>query len=173
MVRRQLAQAMVVTDVQALSQPDFADFYRLKREPVFRALALTLRNRDLAADAIDEAMARAYERWRTVSSYDNQEGWVYRVGLNWARSRLRKVRREVSTENMPERPTEDRGSDPDLDRALALLSLDRRTVVVLHHYMGMTYEQIGSALHIPAGTAKSRLHHAMEELRTAMQEGGE
>jgi RNA polymerase sigma-70 factor (ECF subfamily) len=163
----------VAADFQTLTQPSFADFYRMKREPIFRALALTLGNRDLAADAIDEAMVRAYERWRTVSAYSNQEGWIYRVGLNWARSRARKARREVPTESLPEEARDDAGPDPDLTKALRNLSLDGRTVVVLHHYLGMTYEQIGAALQIPTGTAKSRLHYAVEQLRQALEEGEE
>jgi RNA polymerase sigma-70 factor (ECF subfamily) len=163
----------VAVDYQTLSQPDFADFYRLKRDSIFRALALTLRDSDLAADAIEEAVVRAYERWRTVSGYANQEGWVYRVGLNWARSRNRKSRREITTETIPDRGMNDAGPDPDLKNALAALSLEGRTVVVLHHYMGMTYDQIGTALQIPSGTAKSRLHYALEELRQELKVGQE
>jgi RNA polymerase sigma-70 factor (ECF subfamily) len=155
--------------VGGLSQPNFADFYRLQREPIFRALALTLRNHDLAADAVEEAMTRAYERWRAVSGFANQEGWVFRVGLNWARSRARKTRREVTTSLVPEGPVHDQLPDPDLDRALGKLSVDARTVIVLRHFLDMSYDQIATALQIPAGTAKSRVHYATEELRRNLE----
>jgi RNA polymerase sigma factor (sigma-70 family) len=156
-------------DVARLTQTNFADFYRHRREPVFRALALTLRNEDLAADAVEEAMARAYERWRAVSGYVNQEGWIFRVGLNWARTRARKVRREVSTGSPPEASRPDSLPDPDLAKALGALTLEARTVVVLRHYLDMSYDQIAAALDIPPGTAKSRLHYAMRELRRYLE----
>jgi hypothetical protein len=72
----------------------FEEFYAADRERIYRALAVTLRNPDLAAEATDEAMTRAYQRWGLVRAYDNPTGWVYRVALNWARSRLRRHSRE-------------------------------------------------------------------------------
>ena len=165
----------ILTNVQpeveggSLRQRDFADFYRLRREPIYRALAMTLRDRDIAADAVEEAMARAYERWRSVSGYANQEGWTYRVGLNWAISRGRKARREIVTDRLPDQASEDRLPDPDLDRVIGELTVQARAVVVLRHYLDMSYEEIGQALQIPAGTAKSRLHYATEEMRRLLE----
>jgi RNA polymerase sigma-70 factor (ECF subfamily) len=130
---------------------------------------MTLRDKDLAADAVEEAMVRAYERWRSVSGYANQEGWIYRVGLNWARSRARKARREVMTDRPPDEAWAVNLPDPDLDRALGELSVQARAVVVLRHYLDMSYDQIGEALQIPAGTAKSRLHYATVELRRLLE----
>jgi RNA polymerase sigma-70 factor (ECF subfamily) len=164
-----MKEMAVATEVVLLRQRDFADFYRLRRTQVFRALALTLRDDELAADAVDEAMARAYERWRSVCGYVNPEGWVYRVGLNWARSRMRRVRREVLTSSPPELSRSDRLPDPDLDRALAALSIEARSVVVLRHYVDLTVDQIAAVLEIPLGTAKSRLHYAMRELRRRLE----
>lgn len=152
-------------EAEPLRQINFADFYRLRREPIYRALAMTLGDEDLAADAVEEAMTRAYERWRSVSGYANQEGWIYRVGLNWAISRVRKARRETVTDQPPEQAGEDLVPDPDLYRALGKLSVQARAVVVLRHYLDMSYDQIGAALQIPPGTAKSRLHYATVELR--------
>jgi RNA polymerase sigma-70 factor (ECF subfamily) len=155
-------------EIGRLRQPDFARFYMNSRGPVYRALALALQNRDLAAEAVDEAMTRAYERWRSVSTYESQEGWIFRVGLNWARNRLRKAKREVPTASLPETDRADSLPDPDVRSALGKLDVDARAVVVLRHYLDMTYDQMAVALDIPLGTAKSRLHHAMQELRGLM-----
>ncbi|HUP17419.1 MAG TPA: sigma-70 family RNA polymerase sigma factor [Acidimicrobiia bacterium] len=147
----------------------FEAFYRQNRQHLFRALALTLGDRDLAADAADEAMARAYQHWRTVQTYDNQAGWAYRVGLNWARSRLRKRKREILADKMPEAPTEISFTDPDLDRAVKALPVDSRAVVVLRHYMDWSTDEVARVLQIRPGTVKSRLHRAMAELRTNLE----
>ena len=59
--------------------------------------------------------------------------------------------------------------DPDLHRALGELSVQARAVVVLRHYLDMSYDQIGEVLQIPSGTAKSRLHYATAELRRLLE----
>lgn len=88
-----------------LRQHRFPDFYRVNHQPVFRALAASLGDAELAREAVDEAMTRAFQRWSTVSTYANAPGWVYRVALNWARSRLRKQKREDLHDAPPERPS--------------------------------------------------------------------
>jgi len=70
----------------------FETFYRAQTDRVYRSLALA--DPHLTPEALDEAMTRAYARWRHVASLDNSGGWVFRVGLNWATSRWRKLRRE-------------------------------------------------------------------------------
>ena len=155
--------------VVRMQHASFEAFYRQNRQHLFRALALTLGDRDLAADAADEAMARAYQHWRSVQAYDNQAGWAYRVGLNWARSRLRKRKREILADKMPEAMTEIYFHDPDLDRAVKALPVDSRAVVVLRHYMDWSTDEVARALQIRPGTVKSRLYRAMAELRANLE----
>jgi DNA-directed RNA polymerase specialized sigma24 family protein len=111
----------------------FEGFYRRERLGVYRALALTLGDVDLASEAADEAMTRAYQRWRRLRSYDNPAGWAYRVGLNWAVSRIRDRRRTVPGEPTgdPTAPHEWAEPDERLERALTALSQRQRAVVVL------------------------------------------
>ena len=54
---------------------DFEAFYRANIDRVYRALAVTLRQDELAREAADEAMARAYAKWATVGHFDNPAGW--------------------------------------------------------------------------------------------------
>jgi len=147
------------------SAPDFDAFYRLARPSVGRALALTLRDNDLATDAVDEAMVRAYQRWDHVGRLDNPAGWVYRVGLNHARSRLRRLLRRVP----PPAPesiaaTEFTVADPAIALALDELSIDHRAVVVCRLLLGWSEAQTADALAIRPGTVKSRLSRASKQL---------
>ena len=153
--------------IGTLAPREFEDFYRSRRDQVFRGLTLTLRDRDLAADATDEAMARAYQHWRSVSTYNNPEGWAYRVGLNWARSRMRRRKREVRGFRLEERPGHEVvPADPALAAALAQLPLQQRAVVVLRFYYDWSTEQVAKSLGIPTGTVKSRLARALERLES-------
>lgn len=152
-----------------LRHQSFESFYRSQRAPVLRALALTLGNHDLAADATDEAMARAFQHWKSVEGFDNQAGWVYRVGLNWARSRLRKRRRELLSDSLPQPSVEVHFRDTDLDRAVRDLPLDTRAVVILRHYLDWSTDEVARALGIRPGTVKSRLHRALTDLRNHLE----
>lgn len=144
---------------------DFDAFYGSCWHEVYRPLAVTLRDSDLAADAVDEAMARAYGSWRKVRDVDNQQGWVYRVALNWATSRLRKTRREVRSERVVDRPVAWAQPDLDLFDALGSLDLKHRAVVVLRYLLDWSESEIAEALDVPNGTVKSRLHRALGKLR--------
>lgn len=149
-----------------LTGPDsFEHFYATERVRLGRAVALALGEVDLAAEATDEAFARAFERWSTISR-GNPAGWVYRVALNWALSvlRRRKLRRD--------RPLYDPQvsdfsvGDPAVGRALAALEPRHRGVVVCRHLLGWSVAETAEALHLREGTVKSRLARANQILRT-------
>ena len=55
-----------------------------------------------------------------------------------------------------------------LGRAFGALSQDHRTVVVLHHLVGLPLGEIAEILDVPYGTVGSRLHHAMKAMRASL-----
>lgn len=152
-----------------VSSVDFGSFFELHHAEMVRALSLALGDADLGRDAAAEGFARALQRWSTVSRFANPAGWVYRVGINWARSRWRKTRRErfglaIDGEERPTTPT-----DETLVRALRELSVDHRTVVVGRYYLDWSEAQLATALDIAPGTVKSRLSRALTQLSELME----
>lgn len=143
---------------------DFETFCTADGDRLARALALALGNRELGRDAAAEGLARAWERWGKISTYDNPAGWVYRVGLNWGRSRLRRRRREVTTDAFPDTRTDDVLPDETVLAALRDLSPDHRAVVVGRLYLDWSEADVAAALDIPTGTVKSRLSRALSQL---------
>ncbi|BAN00772.1 putative RNA polymerase ECF subfamily sigma factor [Ilumatobacter coccineus YM16-304] len=144
----------------------FADHY----ERIARALAVSLGDDHLGRDAASEGFAKALQRWNRVQQYANPAGWIYRVGLNWARSRRRKSRREVArpASVLDGAVTEFGDHEPGLAPALARLSVDHRAVVVARYYLDWSEAQIATALDIKPGTVKSRLSRAIDELATSL-----
>ena len=57
----------------------------------------------------------------------------------------------------------------EIARVFERLSVEHRTIVVLHHYLGMTTDEAARTIGVPHGTAKSRLHYATEALRAALE----
>ena len=163
------ADEILISDLRREGVPDFEVFYRRNHAGVCRALALTLNDLELAHDAAAEAMTRAYQRWNTVGKYQNPAGWVYRVGLNWARSRLRKLLRRPL---LPPSNSQDIALEvvKRLDAALAQLSVGQRAVVVLRYYLDWSERQIAEALNIAPGTVKSRLSRAQDRLADLVED---
>ena len=143
----------------------FEAFYRDKREHLARSLVMTLGSRDLGLEATDEAFTRAYQHWDKVKTYDNPTGWVYRVGLNWARTKLRRSKREIPSIYLETAVEHFVEVEPGLDAAMAKLPEKHRSVVVLRYYMDWSLEEIATSLRIPKGTVKSRLHRAIANLQ--------
>ncbi len=153
---------------------DFRAFFAEHHRPIASALAMTLRDHELASDAAGEGMARAYQKWDDVGTYANPAGWVYRVGFNWATSRRRKLMREVFRSDPPDRAARPGPAiEPELDAALAALSVDQRSVVVLRYLLDWSESQTADALHIAPGTVKSRLSRALDRLAVVLEDPDE
>lgn len=151
----------------ATADEAFAAFYRSSWATVARGLTATIGDRALAAEATDEAMARAYERWSTVSAYDFPAGWVYRVGLNWARSHHRRLARSLPLRR--EAPVELADvAEPTVRAALLALPVKLRAVVVCRLLLDWSVDDTASALHIAPGTVKSRLSRALTTLEATL-----
>ena len=100
-----------------------------------------------------------------MGRYDRPEGWLYRVGLNWARGVFRKRRYELLSDlTTNPHSTADPLPDPDLIEALGRLSLKLRSVVVARYYLDWSTSEVAEALEIPEGTVKSCLSRALQRL---------
>lgn len=155
---------------EQLRTSNFEVFYSQTWDSVYRPLAVTIGDSDLAAEAVDEAMVRAFAKWRSVQRVDNREGWVYRVAYRWAIDRLRRRGRErLLLPRLVDTPSDSVSLvEPGLDAALASMPLDQRSVVVLSCAFDWSEVQIADALGIRRGTVKSRLHRGLEFLRREM-----
>lgn len=140
-----------------------------QRDRLYRAVALVVGDAGLAADAIDEAMTRAYTRWDRIAAYASPEGWVYRVALNAARSAIRKKRREDLWEQPPERTVVDRPPDLELRAAIGRLPANSRDVVVARYFLDWSTADTAAALGIPEGTVKTRLKRALARLAADLE----
>jgi RNA polymerase sigma-70 factor (ECF subfamily) len=135
---------------------------------------LILRDADLAQDATQEALVRAWRDLPSLREVERFDAWLYRVTVR-ACSDIRKAKRRWGAELtvVPREPSElDRSAEladrDEIERGLRRLSDTQRTILVLTFYLGFSQSDVADALDIPVGTAKSRLHYAIEALRAAL-----
>ena len=135
-----------------------------------------LRDPDLAADAVQQAMIDIWQKLPQLREPDAFLGWAYRIVVRAALAEVRarstwRLRTEpISVEGHPDPDVGHRVDDRDeLDRGFARLGLEHRTVVVLKHYAGLSNAEIATAMDIPEGTVRSRLFHALQALRAALE----
>ena len=146
----------------------FERFYTGHADTLRRALYLALGDLDVALDASDEALTRAYEQWADVRTYANPAGWVYRVALNWAVSARRRSKWRDRGE-VPERVATATVADVDLADALVRLTTDQRVVVVCRYFLDWSVDQTAEALAVRPGTVKSRHSRALESLHHTLE----
>jgi len=146
---------------------DFASWYRAEYPRVVNALALLTGERQVAADAASEAFVRAFAKWDRVSKMDRPGGWLYKVALNDARKRLRRVARErTKAASLEWTPVTSAPTEPDheLWEAVSRLPDRTRSAVVLRYVADLTEPAIAEALGVKRGTVATMLRRAHETL---------
>jgi RNA polymerase sigma-70 factor (ECF subfamily) len=142
---------------------------------LYRIARLVLRDYDSAEDAVQEALVRCWRDLPRLRDPDRFDAWLNRILLNAIRDEARHRNRfGPSLGVLKVEPSQADGAaalaDRDeLDRVFGRLSIDHRTVVVLHYYLGLTVDEAATTIGIPVGTAKSRLHYATGALRAALE----
>jgi RNA polymerase sigma-70 factor (ECF subfamily) len=139
------------------------------------AARLILRDPELARDAVQEALIRAWRDLPGLRDPDRFEAWLHRLIVNACLDLIRHRKRrviEVELKPIDSPATHDVAgvlADRELlDDALARLDPGHRAVVALHYLLGMPLPEVARILGIPLGTAKSRLHYALVAMRTTV-----
>ena len=153
----------------------FAELARVSGARLDATARLILRDPDLAQDAVQDTLIRAWRSLPGLRDPATFDHWLHSLVANACIDLIRKRRRrvvEVELKPIHDPPTLDaaaRIADRDqLDRVLSRLEPEARAVVVLHFYVDMPLARVADVLGIPIGTAKSRLHRSLGAMRSAM-----
>ena len=145
-----------------ISVDELRRFFDEDYRQILGAVTLVTGSRVVAEDAVNEAIARCWEKRDRVQQMNR---WVLTVALNLARNRWRRARREV-----PEHDGDDRGSEPGdqvlLDLRLALRNLPARQkeVVALHYLLDLPVAEVADWLDLSEGGVKNALFKARRTL---------
>ncbi len=147
----------------------FAELVEPELAGAIGAARILARSSSDAADAVQDALLSA---WRGLDSLRRPEAFPAWFRRHVTRAALRAAKHPRVVELDP-----DASSAPDdLDRRLERRQLGRaferldekdRLILTLHHFWGLSVAETAEHLGIPAGTVKSRVHHATTRLRAA------
>lgn len=159
----------------------FARLVERWQTPIRGLCARMLGDAHRAEDLTQEAFARVFARRKDYEPVGRFSTFLWRIALNLCYDELRKINRrgesslEDSADEHGELHFRADGAAPDLQlvederaesvrRALLALAEPYRVVVVLRHYEGLKFREIGEVLDIPEGTVKSRMVEALNQL---------
>jgi RNA polymerase sigma-70 factor (ECF subfamily) len=153
-----------------LDEAELRGFVETGYPRLVAAVTLVCDSRPAAEDAVQEALARAWERTERGEHIDSLQAWVTTVSLNLARSGVRRVLAERRARGRIDAPgpVPDAADAIDVRRALAQLSRRQREVTVLRYYAGLDTAEIAAVLGVSEGTVKTQLHRAREHLAVAL-----
>lgn len=144
----------------------------------YRLAYRILRDPHRAQDATQQALLGAWRDLPSLRDPSRFDAWLHRLVVHACYAEARSDRRWVA--RVRAIPI-DTAIEPDVARSVAArdelevafrrLTPEQRAVVVLHHHLGYPLTEIAATLGIPDGTARSRLHHAVRQLRAALDDG--
>jgi RNA polymerase sigma-70 factor (ECF subfamily) len=167
--------AALVERAQAGDREAYEQLARGAARRLFLVASRILRDVDAAEDAVQQTLVAIWQDLPSLRDPARFDAWTYRMVVRYCRSEGRRHRRlgihvidltdDVATarDEIGEIATRDQ-----LGRAFEGLSVEHRTVVVLHHLAGLALGEIAEILDLPYGTVGSRLHHAMRAMRAAL-----
>ncbi len=155
---------------------------------IMRLVSQIVRSREDAEDIVQESFVKAYlslESFRGQSSFYT---WLYRISYNMAIDFKRKIARRggdgveleevdkakhfgsVPSVEIPSDSLTRKEQGASISKALAELSEEHKTVIVLREVDGLSYDEIARITGVSKGTVMSRLHYARKRMQSSLQE---
>jgi RNA polymerase sigma-70 factor (ECF subfamily) len=132
-----------------------------------------------AMDVTQTVFLKAFDKLGTFDPSRKFFSWLYRMGVNESLNLIKKKSRIVHIEFDP--PSPSRAPELEIVReetngivqsALRRLGEDHRVVIILRHFVDLSYRQIGEVLGIPEKTVKSRLYSARQRMKEILTGAG-
>src|SRR6476661_1212943 len=171
-------QAELVERARTGDRDAFASLVSSSIDGCYALAYRILRDPHRAQDATQQALLGAWRDLPTLRDPDRFDAWLHRLVVHACYAEARSDRRWVARVRVI---PHDISLEPDVARSVAArdelegafrrLTPEQRAIVVLHHHLGYPLTEIAATLGIPDGTARSRLHYAVRQLRIALDAG--
>ncbi len=149
----------------------FDSWYRREHPRLVAALFVVTGDLPVASESVDEAFARALERWDRVGAMDRPSGWVFKVALNVSRRTARRAGLERRLLQRQARELDVPAPAGEVWAMVSALPRREREVVVLRHIGGFAEAEIAACLRISRSTVSTTLRSAHRRLFQLLDEG--
>src|SRR6478672_12896704 len=173
----------LVRAAQGGDMPAFEELVFRHRDKIYARAYSMMRNEEEAVDLSQEAWVKGWQRLKQFQGESSFGTWMTRIIINLCLDQLRKQKRQ-RTESIEAMDEESGGVERQMpvvtvnpteglertelrqriDKALAKLSHEHRTVLVLHEFEEMEYKEIAKAMECSIGTVMSRLFYARRKM---------
>jgi RNA polymerase sigma-70 factor (ECF subfamily) len=167
-------------DVAVPAADSYRAFIESRLEESYRLATFILGQPADAEDAVHDAAIAAWRHWTERRDLDRTAAWFRRIVVNACRDRIRGRRRvravdvgldiELAHHPLSADPAEAVANRDDIGALLERLTVDERVLLTLRFGLDLTVPAIAAVLGVPEGTVKSRLHRALDALRSMSTE---
>ncbi len=175
--------AQLIAEVRAGKTDAFNHLVLKYQDRLLNAVAYISGGREEAEDVVQDAFVQAFVKLNSFGGNSAFFTWLYRIAINAAISRRRKRKGDTSIdarlEQRGDEPADDQEGAEDrilreerasqVKTALAALSEEHRTILVLREMEDCDYDDIAAILDVPVGTVRSRLHRARLQMREQLE----
>lgn len=147
----------------------FAQMYETIYTDLYRYALCLMKNPHEAEDAVSEAVISAYENIHKLRKEEAFKSWIFTILSNICKKRLMRLANDpgnVEEESLfsPEVLEMDYGLALDVRNAFFVLSKEEQMIVGLSVFGGYNSKEIGEALHLKAGTVRSKRSRALAKM---------
>ena len=153
-----------------MDREEFAVRTEAIKTRLYRTAYLYLGNEADALDAVDEAVYQALRAIKKLRHPEFFESWLTRILLNECHKELRRRKRLLPEEAIPDSAGPDEYDSLPLKEAIRRLPEELKLVVILRFFSGYTQVETAEALQIPQGTVATRQRRALQLLRLELGE---
>jgi len=168
---------MLVAAVKQGDTEKYELIVRAFQQPIFRYCYRLFANRQDAEDAVQDILVKAYQSLRQYGRGENFSAWLYRMAHRHCLNVLRRRRlhskvmrffRPETTSAGPEQELDDRLYPPSLESALALLSPQERSLLVMRAFEEKSYAEMGEILQISPNALVKRMQRIKQKVQLSM-----
>ncbi|HEU5162268.1 MAG TPA: sigma-70 family RNA polymerase sigma factor [Thermoanaerobaculia bacterium] len=157
----------------------FGNLVEKYQRPVFNVILRMVGSYEDASEISQQVFLKAFENLGRFGRERRFFSWIYRIAINESINHIQ-TRRQFDSLN-PDIPSSGPGPSDELEAAetsralftaIATLKPEHRAVVILRHFLNLSYRDAAGILEIPEKTVKSRLFTARQLLRDALTARG-
>ncbi len=151
----------------------FSELVERHQKPLLRLILRMVRDLEFAEDIVQEAFIKSYKKLATFEGRSSFKSWLFQIGINTMRNKLRsKHRFSVNIEHV-HMSTEAMGDKnialDDLKRLIKAevdhLPVKQKTALMLRVFEDMSFKEVAEVMDCPYDTAKANYRHALMKLR--------